>query len=1162
MALTSPVIVDLKTLNSSNELELNMSHYRDFSVLVIPDRPIYIDKITVEVLSPTGYTTLQENTDYLPILPFRAAIRSEGKAIYGALLMHEGYSNVTLRLTYIPIEEDYSVSSSTVYTYVEHRTDRIYEMSYDEIIEGTIDYPLRDSYQDYTSYLEKDALENELHLIAQAISLDNGTLTKLTNYINNTPIIAGQANTQINSKVLKTGSIMQGPIEVQSTPSDSNDAVTYGYLNTIQTQKQNDIANVASNINDLVNRNGDTLQGPLRLARDPVENNELATKNYVLSKVSTIAPEDLPVGAVVLARKNWNQSGYLKCNGVELNKADYPFLYSTIRDTFSKKSDPGFGYPERNQYEFNDYEPNFDTIREIISINNLTPDGLYEFNLSTFDFKVTKNNVYFLNNNISYISKDSIDNGTYEYDYDYNNFPTALIKADIADNGKIDNFYLENNADNYYVNYNNSFKIKNRIYYFSSYIKDTTAPYGYTDIPTSIVYRTINSDGTLSSLIYDRQFLDFDNYDYNVIVTNKYVYFLAMDKININDPSNTYVTHTTVPISYRALINDDGSFGSAEILKNVNNIYYIFENIVPLKNKLYGFGTHFTVPYSRSWDPYIYQAKILPNGEISSFKTYSQLNELRYQSFYVNSKNIYRASMRDTDYTIEIEKATIYPDEEISSFSIVNTINLSQFENQEKINLFKTHFPNNDTYYYIGGIFATSSRLYIMATVTMSDMPNYNYYYNYCFMLSFDLLGGFNDYLTYELPHIYYYPYINETPWNNQTIIDNITIPDSNFSTVNEVIDLYDGNGDNAFVFATKNKVYIYGLYKYDNVASTTIYSNYVGDINTDGSLSALTPITVNIDTSAMTYPYSFIYNNEAYVYAGYTDINTMTTTYELYKAPIDNNGVIGNFTSISSYAYYPNNGLTPKFSFVYNDSLFTLINMGSLDSFGFRRINFKNGNENIPYGPFSFINLDEELLHLIHKDQWVYLITKSSSDAVYRIYRFVLNSDVYDWSSVTLMSTLDITTSTVVDIYDIGYTSTYITDNAIYFIGSEGNTVPDPIVPSKILKLPIDSSGVVDFANLVQIGSLPSVNKIPKLVATSTRLYIFPGLNSDHVNYNGLYNKYYYIEANVGLTNYIVDEVQGPIVPNIKVPEQPDPSKFNIPDLPDENGLSYYIKT
>lgn len=1162
MALTSPVIVDLKTLNSSNELEINMSHYRDFSILLIPNRPIYIDKITVEVLSPTGYTTLQENTDYLPILPFRAAIRSEGKAIYGALLMHEGYSGVTLRLTYIPIEEDYSVSSSTVYTYVEHRTDRIYEMSYDEIIEGTIDYPLRDSYQDYTSYLEKDALENELHLIAQAISLDNGTLTKLTNYINNTPIIAGQANTQINSKVLKTGSIMQGPIEVQSTPSDPNDAVTYGYLNTIQTQKQNNVTNLASNVNDLVNRSGDTLQGPLHLARDPVENNELATKNYVLSKASTIAPEDLPVGAVVLARKNWNQPGYLKCNGVELNKADYPFLYSTIRDTFSKKSDPGFGYPERNQYEFNDYEPNFDTIKEIVSLNGLTPDGLYEFNLSTFDFKVTKNNVYFLNNNIAYISKDSINNGIYEYNDNYNDFPTGLAKLDIANSGKVENMHIENNTDNYYVVYNNSFKIKNRIYYFSSDIKDTMAPYGYTNIPTSIVYRTINSDGTLSSLIYDRQFLDFEGYDYNVIVTNKYVYFLAMDKVNINEPSNTYVTHTTVPISYRALINDDGSFGSFEVLKNVNNIYYIFENIVPLKNKLYGFGILFSIPYYRSWDPYIYQAKILPNGEISSFKTYGQLNELRYQSFYVNSKNIYRVSMNDTDYTIEIEKATIYPDEEISSFSIVNTINLSQFENQEKINLFKTHFPNNDIYYYIGGIFATSSRLYIMAGVQMFDMPNYNYYYSYDFMISFDLLGGFNDYITYELPHVYYYPYINETPWNNQTLIDNITIPDSNFSTVNEVIDLYDGNGDNAFVFATKNKVYIYGLRKYDNVTSTTIYSNYVGDINADGSISALTPVTVNIDTSAMTYPYSFIYNNEAYIYSGYTDFNTVSTTYELYKAPIDNNGVIGNFTSISSYAYYPNNGLTTKFSFVYNDSLFTLINMGSLDSFGFRRINFKNGSENIPYGPFSFINLDEQLLHLIHKDQWVYLITKSSSDVVYRIYRLVLNSNIYDWSSVTLMSTLDITTSTVVDIYDIGYASTYITDNAIYFIGSEGNTVANPIVPSKILKLPIDSSGVVDFANLVQIGSLPSVNKFPKLVATSTRLYIFPGLNSDHVNYNGLYNKYYYIEANVGLTNYIVDEVQGPIVPNIKVPEQPDPDKFNIPELPDEGELSYYIKT
>lgn len=1161
MALTSPVIVDLKTLNSSNELELNMSHYRDFSVLVIPDRPIYIDKITVEVLSPTGYTVLQENIDYLPILPFRAAIRSEGKAIYGALLIHEGYSGVTLRLTYIPIEEDYSVSSSTVYAYIEHRTDRIYEMSYDEIIEGSVDYPLRESYQDYTTYLEKDALENELDLIAQAISLDNGTLTKLTNYINNTPIIAGQANTQINYKVLKTGSIMQGPIEVQSTPSDPNDAVTYGYLNTIQTQKQNNIANLASDINNLVNRDGDTLQGPLHLARDPEENNELATKNYVLSKVSTIAPEELPTGAVVLARKNWNQPGYLKCNGVELNKADYPLLYLRIQDTFSKKYDPGYGEPERNQYEFNDYEPNFDKITHVVDLNLITQDGDYYLTYDYATFRVLKNKIY-SDNNSGYIFNISEINSNNYTNYYYNQIHE--LELDISPNGKIESYTVKDGS--YFNNtnwYDKSFKVKDRIYYVITGFIDSNDNEYYEYNNAKLAYRTIQSDGTLSDFVmYMDLPLTFRRSIF--IVTISYVYMLGFVISEINDTSNPSINYYNSPFSYRFKINEDASLGAPELIKNNRNIYFNFLSYFIVKNNIY-------LPYAKYYQsgyladiPAIYQAKILPNGEITSIKHYKNHTTLinaYKECCFTTSKFSYLIYINYTDNVLYILRSSILPDGNLSDYQVIKSIAHEDLPVPERFNNFINYYNNSVEYYLtVSDCFATSSKLYIYLTWEIYNLPSYYGWFESNMLIGFDLLGGFNDYLTYELPHVYYYTYINETPWNNQTLIDNTTIPDSNFSTVNEVIDLYDGNSDNAFVFATKNKVYIYGLYKYDYDISTTIYSNYVGDINTDGSLSALTPITLNIDTSTMINPYSFIYNNEAYLYAGFTDINTFTTTYKLYKAPIDNNGVIGNFTSISSYAYSPNNMLTPKFSFVYNDSLFTLINMGSLDSFGFRRIKFKNGSENIPYGPFSFINSNEVLVHLIHKDQWVYLITENSSDEVYRIYRFVLNSDVYDWSSVTLMSTLNRTTSTVVDFFNIQYASTYITDNAIYFIGVQDYT--SHLAPSKILKLPIDSSGVVDLANLVQIGSLPSMNLIPKLVATSTRLYIFPGKNYDHANYGGLYNKYYYIEANVGLTNYIVNEVQGPIVPNIKVPEQPDPSKFNIPDLPDENGLSYYIKT
>ena len=85
-------------------------------------------------------------------------------------------------------------------------------------------------------------------------------------------------------------------------------------------------------IDTKVNKTGDTMTGPLTLNHAPIQDSDLATKEYVDQAVTNMSV--FPVGSVSLKLPTQNLTGYLRCDGSFKLKTQYSALYNLIGNSF------------------------------------------------------------------------------------------------------------------------------------------------------------------------------------------------------------------------------------------------------------------------------------------------------------------------------------------------------------------------------------------------------------------------------------------------------------------------------------------------------------------------------------------------------------------------------------------------------------------------------------------------------------------------------------------------------------------------------------------------------------------------------------------------------------------------------------------------------------
>lgn len=107
-ASTNLVTGELHTLT-----EVNSAPYR---ILIPTFAPFYLNNLQVEHVSILGQATpLNEGVDFYPSLPYMAAQRSTGRAVYGGLAMISDIPQGTIRLRYQTVGGEWCADRDHVY---------------------------------------------------------------------------------------------------------------------------------------------------------------------------------------------------------------------------------------------------------------------------------------------------------------------------------------------------------------------------------------------------------------------------------------------------------------------------------------------------------------------------------------------------------------------------------------------------------------------------------------------------------------------------------------------------------------------------------------------------------------------------------------------------------------------------------------------------------------------------------------------------------------------------------------------------------------------------------------------------------------------------------------------------------------------------------------
>ena len=282
--------LDMSGNNPANLIEgelhtVSESHFKDYFFIVPEFAPFYVDNFSLSISINGNITPLQEDVDYSFALQYVTGTRISGKAMYGAVTLHNLNLNGILLMNYQTIGGDQIADRLLVLTTLADKAYNPRTTIWDILTNVPNSLPPSPHYQDYDQFLGQEELVTKLGEIRDAI-LTNSSLTQQEIQSFFQLLNSGT----LTSYVSKSGDTMNGPLTLAGNPLDPLHAATKQYVdgllenNSQMTQLLSSYAQtsyVNQQLNLKVNKSGDTMIGPLTLNQAPVQPSHAATKQYV-----------------------------------------------------------------------------------------------------------------------------------------------------------------------------------------------------------------------------------------------------------------------------------------------------------------------------------------------------------------------------------------------------------------------------------------------------------------------------------------------------------------------------------------------------------------------------------------------------------------------------------------------------------------------------------------------------------------------------------------------------------------------------------------------------------------------------------------------------------------------------------------------------------------
>ena len=386
-------------------------------------------------------------------------------------------------------------------------------------------------------------------------------------------------------------------------------------------------------ITDALSLSGGTVTGNL-IVPSPTQASSIVTKQYVDNALNN---NSIDVGDIVRKPYTSTPSGFLRCNGAELNKTTYAALYAVIGDNFNNNSIPGSGQPWRQQYQINN--------QQLSDITGWTSGTSLPSGIGNSSTIVTKNRIYHC--------------GGFNGSSGSSSVYTAPINAD----GTIGTWTTGTSLPG--VLYaSQSLVTKNRAYLLGG----SNGP-----IVNTVYYAPINEDGTLGSWITDTNVLPGPLAYSSAIITKNRAYLLGganatvqtsvvyTAPVNSDGSLGTWVTYTSLPITvshsqtivtknrvyllggfngstnistvYTTTINSDGTLGTW-ITTNPLPVVLNYHQAFASKYRVYLFGGN-----NGSYTNAVYTAPINEDGTLGTWTTGTSINGVISHSSIAVTKN-------------------------------------------------------------------------------------------------------------------------------------------------------------------------------------------------------------------------------------------------------------------------------------------------------------------------------------------------------------------------------------------------------------------------------------------------------------------------------------------------------------------------------------------
>ena len=373
----------------------------------------------------------------------------------------------------------------------------------------------------------------------------------------------------------------------------TNDDIPIVSWSKITTDKPTTLAGYG--ITDGVSVSGGILPGNLTLNKDPVDPLHAANKQYVDNLLAKGV--ELSTGNIIKRPVAASPSGFLRCNGGELLKTEYPALYSVIGDSFNVELTVGSGQPWRQQYAFNTSQSG--------DITGWTTGTSLSAVSSLGEVAVTKNRVYLIKSpggdGVSGVLTAPINaDGTLGTWASAGNIPAAMFDSQAV-------------------------VTKNRVYVIGG--QDNAGA------KNSVFTAPINVDGTLGA---------WDTGPSLPVELSSFISIVVSNKIYL------FGRNSGSQVSFTTVINPDGTIGTWKTYTPLPYNVSHSESVVT-KNRVYSLGGYIGGNYVSN----VYTAPINADGTLGAWTTGTSLPiPLSGNRVIVTSSRIYSLGGHTTGNTI------------------------------------------------------------------------------------------------------------------------------------------------------------------------------------------------------------------------------------------------------------------------------------------------------------------------------------------------------------------------------------------------------------------------------------------------------------------------------------------------------------------------------